>query len=339
MTKLSRLEKETQFLYNKHNKTTKHPLEIEKIEFPPHIIKILEKTKKRTKTETKKLTIFRGKTLYDLSLKSWSIQLDLMEKKENKRKEIQQKLAINKDLKYRNDPTKVKHFGIWFDNDLTAKLNRETYALIDKKVHQKPSPALLRFYEKHPAEHNRIYEDEQCTIYSDDWCEQHRQNCLKNFDLNMAFCSKIEKEKFEKALSALLKRRKNFKQIYDLNECDRIEGIYALVLDEYKQIYIGQSKDIKKRILQHWRKKKEFDRLLCGRADSSILSIDVFGFLDTTRIFVLKTETLWDLDNTEVVLLNAISKKYLLNRTAGGIHGSDTFAMLEIAANINKRHL
>ena len=44
MTKISPLEKETQFLYNKHNKTTKFPLEIEEIEFPPQIIKILEKS-------------------------------------------------------------------------------------------------------------------------------------------------------------------------------------------------------------------------------------------------------------------------------------------------------
>ena len=74
----------------------------------------------------------------------------------------------------------------------------------------------------------------------------------------------------------------------DLNELAGKQGVYILVLDEYKQAYIGKSEaagGMKQRILNHWSKRKEFGRLLNGKVESSILSIDSFGALDTTRIF------------------------------------------------------
>lgn len=336
MTKLSPLEKETRFLFEKHNKRTKFPLEIEEIVFPENIIKILEKKTKRTDNEAKRLANFRGKVLCELEEKSYKLWCEYEEKKIKKRKSTQQKLAKSKDVKYKNDSTKIKHFGVWFENDENVRISRNTYAIIDKKVYQKPSPTMRRFYNKNPLIHALIYEDFDCTTYNDTWCEQHRQDCLENFDLNLNFCSQIEDKDFEKALSDLLKKEKDIKQIFDLYECDRIEGVYILVLDKYKQLYIGQSKDIKKRILQHWRKKKEFDSLLCGNINSSVLSIDAFGCLDTTRIFVLET---WDFCRYEIRLLQAIDDKYVLNRTAGGIYGNDLFTKLEIAANRNIRKL
>ncbi len=66
-----------------------------------------------------------------------------------------------------------------------------------------------------------------------------------------------------------------------------------LVLDEYKQVYIGQSTDIKSRILHHRSKKKPFDRLIFGSVENSILSIDSFGALDTTRIYISYKKHLW----------------------------------------------
>ena len=63
----------------------------------------------------------------------------------------------------------------------------------------------------------------------------------------------IEKEafeKFNKYLSSFVKRNR-FKEIDDLKTVSGVEGIYLLVLDEYKQVYIGISTDIKKRIMQH----------------------------------------------------------------------------------------
>lgn len=339
MPKLAPLEKETHFLYNKHNKETLYPLEIEKIEFPLYITKILNKTTKRTPLETRKLTTFRNKILYQLKLKSWHLQYIDEEEKEQKRKIRQQKLNNSKNAKYEKDSTKTKHFGIWFNTNSNIKLNRDFYAKEDKKVHFKIPSFLIEYYRNNPDSRSAVYENEECTLYSDSWCEKHKQDCLKNFDLNMSFFEKLDGEKFNKALSSLLKRRKNFRQIYDINELENIVGIYILVLDNYKQVYIGQSKNIKQRILQHWRKSKEFDKLIDGKIDTSILSIDCFGCLDTTRIFVLETKTLWEIDNVESLLIDAMNKKYLLNRTAGGIHGSDAFAMLEISSKRNTRKL
>lgn len=333
MTKITPIQKEINYLYNKHNKTTKFPLSIENIEFPPSIIEILEKNAKRTKLEQKKLNEYRNRILSSLSTKSYQLYLAYEEEKELKRKLMQEKIAKNKDNKFKDDPTKIKHFGIWFDKCNNLNINRETYAAIDKKAHFK---FLKEFYKNLPELRSRYFEDENCTIYSDFWCEKHREDCLENFDLNMKFYNSLDYKKFDKALSALIKKRKKFKQIYDINDCENIEGIYILVLDEYKQIYIGQSKNIKKRILQHWRKKKEFDKLIDGRIETSILSIDAFGCLDTTRIFILETNT-WSLDREEEFLINSVNKKYLANRTAGGIRGGDSFAQLQMMATRNGR--
>ena len=103
-----------------------------------------------------------------------------------------------------------------------------------------------------------------------------------------------EKKKINKpnTQKKVIKSNKKVRQIFDLNDCKEMCGIYVLVLDEYKQVYIGQAKDIKKRVMQHWSKQKPFDRLIFGGVNNSVLSIDCFGALDTTRIFVLETTSL-----------------------------------------------
>ena len=136
-----------------------------------------------------------------------------------------------------------------------------------------------------------------------------------------------------------LKKNKKFKEIYDLNQCREESGIYILVLDEYKQVYIGVSENIKNRILQHWSAKKEFDRLIWGKIENSILSIDSFGALDTTRIFVM-FENSYDAYLNEGKMVREFNQKYLLNRTAGGINNIETHsAELDIIANKKTREL
>lgn len=92
-----------------------------------------------------------------------------------------------------------------------------------------------------------------------------------------------------------------------------------LVLGKYKQVYIGKSTDIKKRILSHWRAKKEFNRLIYGSVEESILSIDSFGALDTTQIFY-QSVSQSDIDRLEEKLIDSFENKYLLNRVAGGLN-------------------
>lgn len=89
-----------------------------------------------------------------------------------------------------------------------------------------------------------------------------------------------------------------------------------MILDEYKQAYLGTASDIYKRIITHWIKQKEFDRLIFGGVEHSRLSIDSFRPLDTTRIYVMKTKRTY---SSEDRYINSISEKYLLNRTGGGL--------------------
>lgn len=52
-----------------------------------------------------------------------------------------------------------------------------------------------------------------------------------------------------------------------------------MVLDEYRQVYIGatsESAGTAERIRQHWSGQKQFDRLLAGSVETSVLSIDSF---------------------------------------------------------------
>ena len=90
-----------------------------------------------------------------------------------------------------------------------------------------------------------------------------------------------------------------------------------MVLEEYKQAYIGiTTQRLKQRIEQHWRGKRAFDRLIFGNAEKSIISIDSFGPLDTTRIFVLpyKNERKTSIEAYEQRCLREFDNSYLLNR-------------------------
>lgn len=158
----------------------------------------------------------------------------------------------------------------------------------------------------------------------------------------MKYFDSLDDKDFNKAVNNLIKHSKRIKEVYDLNNCKDTVGVYILVLDKYKQIYIGQStSSIKKRIMSHWSKKKEFDRLIFGKVDNSILSIDSFRALDTTRIYVYPT---YDTYEVEEKLVNLMNAKYMLNRTAGGIGSGHNYtddksvALLSVAANRKERN-
>ncbi len=248
------------------------------------------------------------------------------------------------------------HFGILINNNKKyLKINRKDYAIIDKKNHSlsisKRQYERMKMYE-HSNEvfyqkwaksyfdnYLNVFEDETLTTYTDKYCTEHQKNCLINYDLNMSFFNKIKYSDFEKMLYKLKKRFKKLEEIEDLSNYEKKGGIYILILDEYKQIYIGKSNDIKKRILQHWTQKKKFFKLIFGKKETSVLSIDSFGALDTTRIFVYEIEEYKQLDLEEKIVAY-VPQEYLLNRTKGGDRG---FLENEIVVNtlgtMNKRKL
>jgi hypothetical protein len=202
-----------------------------------------------------------------------------------------------------------KHFGVTVRNtDKGLKLERNKYANINKKR----SLGIDPFIDKYPDK----YEDLEGTLYSDEWCKNHYERCMKNFDLNMEFFSTLKKDEFEDTLSKFLKKNKKFISVADLNTYSNKPGYYLMVLDEYKQLYLGSTDNIKRRVMQHWSNTKSFDRLIFGEVENSILSIDSFRAFDTTRLYVYPTSKTF---LNEDKLIQQIPPKFLSNRTAGGL--------------------
>ena len=173
------------------------------------------------------------------------------------------------------------------------------------------------------------------------WKEEHYPQQIKkaslNYDLNMSYFASIKQDDFDSFLSKILKKYK-FTECFDLKELSYVEGVYMIVLDEFKQVYIGISSDIKKRIMSHWSSQKSLERLIFGDVCNSILSVDSFGALDTTRIFYIKTYSTY---TTEEKIVKNLDTRFSLNRTAGGIGSSDTYTdnskMAALAVTANRR--
>lgn len=197
------------------------------------------------------------------------------------------------------------HFGVKIlEGKYGLKLTREKYTVVSNKN------SLPRFSVD-------IYADEEGKIYSDEWCAKQLEGSLKNYDLNMKYFSLLNHNEFNKEIDKFLKRNKRFIEVFDLNLYDGKSGYYIMILDEYCQMYIGTSDDIKRRIRQHWSKSIPFDRILfpMGNVDSSILSINSFRSLDTTRIFAYTTNKTF---TSEDKFINQFSAKFVCNRLAGG---------------------
>ena len=163
-------------------------------------------------------------------------------------------------------------------------------------------------------------------VYTESEINKRVTDSLYNYDLNMNYFSSLAQDGFNKEIENFSSTNENFKEIADLAPLSRVSGYYIMVLDKYKQVYIGSSQDIRVRILSHWSKQKEFDRLIFGRKEDSILSIDSFRAYDTTRIFVYPTDNYIKLEND---FIDMFSKEFVLNRTSGGALLDLTEAILE----------
>ena len=217
----------------------------------------------------------------------------------------------------------MEHFGIKLVNrGKSFNLIREEFALINTR----PS---LPYFES-LAERN-AYSNKQGDAYSETWCKEYRELCLKNFDLNMEYFSKLDKATFDATLVSFLSKYKQFAEVANLNDFAGVEGYYIMVLDEYKQVYIGKTEDIKKRIMQHWSKTKPFDRILFPMYawNKSAFSIDFFRALDTTRIYAWKKRLS---NGIEADLINNFPSQFCTNRIGGDITNA-----LQAIGTINKR--
>lgn len=148
----------------------------------------------------------------------------------------------------------------------------------------------------------------------------------------MKFFERLDNAKFKNEISNFLNKTKFF-EIIDLNDYS-CSGYYMMIIDEYCQLYIGTTKDIKRRIRQHWAGGKlKFDRLIFGEIIKSRFSIDSFRALDTTRILVYPTD---DIYSQEDEFIKHFSNEFVCNRISGG---TMEFGELSAAANMKTRNL
>lgn len=181
-------------------------------------------------------------------------------------------------------------------------------------------------YEKYCRQYwtkNECMSYEQFKAYSPQFIEMYTDEILVNYRLSMEYFKSLDHDMFNKELEAFVLRNK-FIDVWNLKKFKGVSGYYIMVLDEYNQCYIGWSKDIYKRIRTHWNIRKDFDRLLFPShgMKSSIMSIDSFRILDTTRIFIKPQK---DDCNSEEFLVNDMNKMYTLNRIGGGIKPTDNY--------------
>ena len=115
------------------------------------------------------------------------------------------------------------HFGVVIRHSkFGLNISKESYAIINNKSSFKKGK-----------------------IYSDEWCEEHLKQCLTNYDLNIKFFSTLDRKEFDRELNKFVKKN-HFKEVFDLNKYDYESGYYILVLDNFCQIYIGTTSNIKK---------------------------------------------------------------------------------------------
>lgn len=144
--------------------------------------------------------------------------------------------------------------------------------------------------------------------------DEQEERALMNFDLNMSYFLTLDTKNFNQEIIKFTTLH-NFKETKDLSNCKEVSGYYLMILDEYCQMYLGTATNIRQRIMSHWSATKGFDRLIFGSPENSIISIDSFRALDTTRIFLLEEEPF----QYENLFLDQLQSQYMLNRTSGGI--------------------
>ena len=227
----------------------------------------------------------------------------------------------------------IMHFGVNIRKTDRLLLNRDNYCTPSNKVSSKQKVFLKKMKVEFP---NKIYDD--IDHYNEEYVKGHYKDCMLNYDLNMKYFESLDKEDFNCKLLKFITKNA-FIEVKDLNNV-KIDGIYILVLDNYKQIYIGISENIKQRVMNHWSKKKDFDRLIFGDKYTSVLSIDSFGALDTTRIYYKHKFLFTNKYKSEEKLVKQFDKKYLINRVAGGINDDeDCIRNLKLFVSRNKREL
>lgn len=187
----------------------------------------------------------------------------------------------------------MEHFGIALrESKYGYKLNHENFAIVNNKS---------------------SFGNEK--IYDDDYCKEKYNRCMQNYDINMKRLLSLNKQDFKNEINKFLELHPLFERVTDLKKYDGISGYYMIILDDYCQVYIGTSKKIKERIQNHWNKILPLDRVIFGQVENSIISIDSYRALDTTRVYIYRTDNIYTEEDNMIKSINPI---YCCNRTRGG---------------------
>ena len=190
---------------------------------------------------------------------------------------------------FENAPTKTiqtTHFGIQASNYGSLKISEDIYV-----------NSFLNYMIKRHMSGDTLLSDFFHLINRDTWFTNMVEKCSKNSPIS-----------FNLWLDNFLSKHAEFVPVTNLRKYKGISGLYLLVLDEYCICYLGQSKDIKNRIVQHWGKNNYFTGT----------GIDLFRAKDTTRVFVCPEYSRDKINHSEYTLVNEIPSSYRLNILAGG---------------------
>ena len=266
----------------------------------------------------------------------------------------------NKVLKYNNDINYIEHFKMIFEKEkVKLYLKEEDYISKNKvqnkdntrriKKQQKSQPDIYADWKKFDENKALVDMADNCNcypawvkydwknnslVYNEEFIKRNKEAILKNLNLNLKFYTELDSEEFNKNLDKVLKLKKNngLKKVTDLKEYIGKKGIYIMVLDKYKQIYIGQSK------------RDVVERIINGKVNESKLSIDTFGMLDTTRIYIEDIDPLYynnseKIDKREEYLINSIPEQYLINKVGGGLRLDGIDSLKSFIDTYKKRKL
>lgn len=119
------------------------------------------------------------------------------------------------------------------------------------------------------------------TVLSDEERERYVRNGMVNYDLNMKKYASLDETTFYDELQRFV-HKNGFEKVEDLSKYSKM-GYYLMVLGNYKQMYIGTSENIRKRIMKHWSTTMTLDRIVLWSPNTSRISIDSFRALDTKK--------------------------------------------------------
>lgn len=193
------------------------------------------------------------------------------------------------------------------------KMSRATYGLPSRSPHQR---MILRpEFEAMWKSVDWMFRDEEHGQHSDLFLLVQRDQALINFDESIKYFESLPADEFEETVQLALRKCRTLKPVENLADFEDKQGLYVMVFDEYKQIYVGTASNLRKRIKQHWTAKKSFDRLVFGDPYESVLPVDELRALDNTRLFAARTSKAFEYERK---LVDVITPRYLLNRTSGG---------------------